>query len=103
MQISYQSLGKGYEIVSNLLPTNTMILHEASSLLYRNSCFDLSSSSPRLIPEFFDNIGLVNASHLICIRIGVPEFGDLEEEVSLDEESLRTERSEGGNSAHLTG
>lgn len=81
---------KKYELASNLLSTNTMILHEASSLLYGNNCFDLSSSSSILISDFLATIGLVNASHLNCIRIRFPEFGDLEEEVSLDEKSLRT-------------
>ncbi|KAI9923425.1 hypothetical protein ASPWEDRAFT_177795 [Aspergillus wentii DTO 134E9] len=81
---------KGYELSSNLLSTNTRILHETSSLLYGNNCFDLLPSSPIRIPEFLDTIGLVNASNLSCIRIGFPEFRDDGEEVSLEEESLRT-------------
>lgn len=80
---------KRHELASNLLSTNTMILHEASSLLYGNNCFDLSSSSPILICDFLATIGLVNASHLNCIRISFPEFHDVGEEVSLEEESLR--------------
>lgn len=80
---------KRHELASNLLSTNTMILHEASSLLYGNNCFDLSSSSPILICDFLATIGLVNASHLNGIRISFPEFHDVGEEVSLEEESLR--------------
>ncbi|KAJ5240501.1 uncharacterized protein N7469_002092 [Penicillium citrinum] len=81
---------KGNELASNLLSTNTTILHETSSLLYGNNCFDLSSSSPTSVPEFLDTIGLANASNLNCIRIRFPDFRDVGEEVSLEEESLRT-------------
>ncbi|KGO75087.1 hypothetical protein PITC_058390 [Penicillium italicum] len=81
---------KGYKLASHILSTNTTILHETSPLLYGNNCFDLSSSSPIRIPEFLDTIGLVNASNLHCIRIRFPEFRGVGEEVSLEEESLRT-------------
>lgn len=79
---------KRCDLASNLLSTNTMILHEASSLLYGNNCFDLSSSTSIHTCDFLATIGLVNASHLNRIRIRFPEFGDLEEEVSLDKKSL---------------
>ncbi|KAJ5288045.1 hypothetical protein N7478_003731 [Penicillium angulare] len=81
--------GTGHELASNLLSTNTTILYEASSLLYGNNCFDLTSLSPKLISEFLNAIGLVNASHLQCIRIDFPEFRNFEDEVSF-EDNLHT-------------
>jgi hypothetical protein len=81
---------RGNELAPNLLSTNTTILCEARSLLYGNNCFDLTSLGPKTIPDFLDAIGLVNASHLECIRIGFPEFCDLEDEVILEYGSLRT-------------
>ncbi|KAJ5682062.1 uncharacterized protein N7477_002002 [Penicillium maclennaniae] len=69
----------------NLLSTNTVILHEARSLLYGHNCFDLT---PGRIPEFLDTIGFINASHLQCIRIDFPRLCDLEDEVSLEDVSL---------------
>ncbi|KAJ5340370.1 hypothetical protein N7541_009494 [Penicillium brevicompactum] len=74
------------------LPLNSAMRYTiiSSSLLYGNNCFDLTSLAPKTIPDFLDAIGLVNASHLECIRIGFPEFCDLEDEVSLEYGSLRT-------------
>lgn len=78
------------ELTPNILFTNTTVLHEASSLLYGNNCFDLTAWHSDIITEFLDAIGSFNASHLRYIRIDFPELGDLGDEASLEEGSLRT-------------
>ncbi|KAJ5538601.1 hypothetical protein N7494_008080 [Penicillium frequentans] len=78
------------ELTSNILFTNTTVLHEASSLLYGNNCFDLAAWDSEIVTEFLEAIGFVNASHLQYIRINFPGLRDLKDEVSLEEGSLRT-------------
>lgn len=79
-----------HELVPNLLSTNSAILHEATSLLYGHNRFDLTLSTwnSELTSQFFDTIGFVNSSHLRCIRIDFPGLRDLEEDISLEEDSL---------------
>lgn len=77
-----------HEIVPNVLCTNTTILHEARSLLYSHNRFDLTTWNPQLILQFLDNVGYINAGHLRCIRIDFPRLRDLEDSVSLEEDSL---------------
>lgn len=76
-----------HELVPNLLSTISIILHEARLLLYGHNRFDLTLWT--LISDFFfDTIGLVNASHLQCIRIAFPGLLDLENDISLEEDRL---------------
>ncbi|CEO59645.1 hypothetical protein PMG11_04313 [Penicillium brasilianum] len=75
-----------HELVPNLLSTNSIILHEARSLLYGHNRFELTLSI--FISQFLDTIGFVNASHLQCIRIAFPGLRDLENDISLEEDSL---------------
>ncbi|KAJ5948688.1 hypothetical protein N7454_001995 [Penicillium verhagenii] len=77
-------------LASNLLFTNKTVLHEASSLLYGNNCFDLTAWNSKLITEFFDAIGSVNASYLRFIRIDFPRLHNIEDEVRLEKGSLST-------------
>ncbi|KAL3471632.1 hypothetical protein BJX99DRAFT_21127 [Aspergillus californicus] len=80
-----------HELVPNLLSTNSTILHEARSLLYGDNRFDLTRSTwePERLFRFFDTIGFVNSSHIRCIRIDFPGLRDLEDDISLEEDSLR--------------
>lgn len=74
----------------NLLSTNKTILRETSPLLYGKNCFDLTTWNSEMIPQFYDAIGFVNASHIQGIRINFPEFRELKDQVSLQEDSLHT-------------
>lgn len=76
-----------HELELNLLSTNKAMLNEARSLFYGRNCFDLTRE-PCRIRGFLVTIGFINASHLQCIRIDFPELRDLEDEVSLREDSL---------------
>ncbi len=67
-------------LMINLLFTNTTILHKASSLLYGSNRFNLTARNFELIPKFLDASGVVNSSHIKCIRIDCPELRDLEDE-----------------------
>lgn len=75
-------------LLPNLLSTNTKILYEARSLLYGDNCFDFSGWRSELIPQFLDDIGFVNASHIRCIRIDFPELRGLNDKASLGVNSL---------------
>lgn len=65
----------GYNgLVPNILSTNTKIIHEVRSLLYGENYFDFSGRRSLLISQFLDNIGFVNAFHILCIRIDFPRI-----------------------------
>jgi hypothetical protein len=78
----------GYWLTPNLLATNTTILHEARSILYGHNHFELIAWNPEFIPQFLDIIGFVNASHVQCIHVGFPRLRYLEDDVSLEDDSL---------------
>ncbi|KAF4763040.1 hypothetical protein N7455_010837 [Penicillium solitum] len=75
----------GYNgLVPNILSTNTKILHEARSLLYGENYFDFSGRRSLLVSQFLDDIGFVNASHILCIRIDFPRILGLNDNANLD-------------------
>ncbi|KAJ5467113.1 hypothetical protein N7475_004865 [Penicillium sp. IBT 31633x] len=79
-----------HKLATNLLATNTTILHEAGSLLYGHNRFDLTSWNHQFVLQFLDIIGFVDASHLQCICVDLPELRDLSGNISLADHSLRT-------------
>lgn len=81
---------RAHGLSPSLLATNTTILHEAGSLLYGQNQFNLASWDEEFALQFLDDIGSVNASHLQCICIDLPRFRNLNNEINMEDESLRT-------------
>ena len=77
------------QLTPSILFTNTTILHEARVLLYGHNCFNFTRYLGD-ISKFFDTIGLINASHVRCILIRLPDLIQTKDGVSLDQHDLST-------------
>jgi hypothetical protein len=72
---------------TELLYTNKQIYHESVSVLYGQNSFDLAGYDFELLARFLNQIGRNNAYYIQCIWINFPRIRDIEDEVTLEDDS----------------